>query len=439
MGGTRLSRRTIVPSGLCAARRRRRLRPAGPAALAILLVLAILATACGSGKRSATPTPVPSIATATHTPTASPSTTPTPLPPTPDPLGTPPTSASVIQTVLGQVLATSAGDLCPAALKQRWKVVCATGDVDGDGKADTAYLVPLQGVATANSYPAVVYVLRSGSQKLELLPVDTSADASMLGQALFAMADRTGDGHDEVVFLATGCTANSCSSQAHVESWDGTAWRDIGPALRSTANLDQISFSGSGASSVLTEHGGIINGPGAGPSRGVLRTFTFSDSRYRLATETYDPAVYLIQAIQDADALFDAGKFTRAIAAYQAAIANTGLKDWQQENGKGDGRTSLDSYALLRIAIATAASGADPSPAVDAVITDGQEPLFVNAAEAFRQGFRDKGTVHAGCVAVTDYLSITTADSDNPARLRAIFDYGYANLPVKTFRDICPL
>ena len=253
------------------------------------------------------------------------------------------------------------------------------------------------------------------------------------------MADRDGDGHDEVVFLATGCTANSCSSQAHVEAWDGTAWRDIGPAMGSTANLTEASFTGSGGASVLIEHGGLVTGPGAGPSRAVTRVYKYSDSRYRLTSETYDPATYLIQAIQDADALFDAGNFAGAISAYNAAIKNTTLLDWQKENNKGDGRASLDSYALLRIAIATAASGDDPGPAVDAVITDGEEPLFVNAAETFRQGFRDKGTLHAGCVAVTNYLSITTADSDNPARLRAIFDYGYANLPIKTFQDVCPL
>lgn len=390
--------------------------------------------ACGSGKKSPTPTVAPE-----HTSTPSPTATPTVVLPTPDPLSTPPSSAVVVQAVLSQVLADAPGELCPASLARQWQVLCVTGDVDGDGKTDAAYLVPLEGAPTGNSFPAVVFVFRSTLQKLELLPVDTSADASALGQSLFKMADRTGDGHDDVVFLATGCTANSCSSQVHIDAWDGTAWRDRGPALGSTANLESVSFAGDGASSVLTERGGIINGPGAGPSRGVTRTYTFSDGRYRLASEVYGPATYLFQAIQDADTLFNAGKFSEAIAAYQAAIANTSLKDWQQETGKGDGRSSLDSYALLRIAIATAATGDDPGPAVDAVITNGAEPLFVNAAEAFRQGFRDKGTVHAGCVSVTAYLSISNSTSDNPARLKAIFDYGYANLPAMTFQGVCPL
>ena len=405
--------------------------------LPCLLLAATLVVGCGSGKKS--PTPTVAAPTATHTATAAATATPTTIPPTPDALSSPPSSPAVVQAVLTQVLTGAAGNTCPDSLKQRWKVLCASGDVDGDGKPDAAYLVPLQGAVTASSFPGLVYVLRSTSLKLELLPVDTEADASALGQSFFGMADRDGDGHDEVIFLATGCTANSCSSQAHVESWDGTAWRDVGPAMGSTANLTAVAFTGSGGTSVLTEHGGVVTGPGAGPSRAVTRVYKYSDSRYRLTSETYDPATYLIQAIQDADALFDAGNFSGAIAAYRAAIKDTALRDWQQENDKGNGRAALDSYALLRIAIATAASGDDPGPAVDAVITDGGEPLFVNAAETFRQGFREKGTLHAGSVAVTNYLSITTPDSDNPARLRAIFDYGYANLPIKTFQDVCPL
>jgi len=149
--------------------------------------------------------------------------------------------------------------------------------------------------------------------------------------------------------------------------------------------------------------------------------------------------VYLYNAIQDADAKFDAGDFAGAVKLYRAAMADPKLKDWQKEAKNVDGRAGLESYALFRIAVATAASGADATEAIDTTILEAKDPLFRFAAERFRDGLLGRGTVTAGCAAATAYLSITNAAADNPAHLREVFDYGYANLPVVQPKDVCPL
>jgi hypothetical protein len=167
-------------------------------------------------------------------------------------------------------------------------------------------------------------------------------------------------------------------------------------------------------------------------------TYQLSAGRYRQVARVPDVPEYLYHAILDADALFDQAKFNDAVAGYRAALANSMLQDWRKETGKGDGRAELGGYALLRIAIGTAAANEDPTAAIDAAIQASREPLWVRAAEEFRRGFQDRSGVHAGCVAVTNYLTKVTPTADNAAYVKAMFDYGFAN-PGKTYREICPL
>ncbi len=93
------------------------------------------------------------------------------------------------------------------------------------------------------------------------------------------------------------------------------------------------------------------------------------------------------------------------------------------------------AYSLFRIAVATAARGQDPTKALDAVIRDGKLELFANVALAFRKGLQDQGSVNAGCLEVTQYLGTPGI----PEMIERMFDYGFANHPLKSYRDICPL
>ncbi len=405
MGGRRLPRKEALIAG------------------ALIAGLAVAAACQRGGAIVDRSTPAPP--SATPAPTAS---------PRPDPLGPAPDTADAAVHGLERLLAATPGDPCPDALERSWEAVCATGDFDGDGLPDTAYLVPLKAPMALAPNPAVVLVRRSRGSGIERFPTTGDADRSIIGRGLFGVADRTGDTTPELSFLSNECSARGCSSMVQVQHWDGTAWRDVGPRA-GVDNIDRATMEGKGAKTIITMHGGFITGPGAGPGRASTVTYEVESARFQQRSKVFDPPVYLYHAILDADAKFDSADWPAAIQAYLAAIDNNELKDWRQEANKGEGRTTLDAYALFRIAVATAASGEKPDKAIDAVILNAKEEIFVNAALAFRKGFQEKGGVHAGCVDATTYL----VDPANADYIADRFDYGYANQPRKSGRDMCPL
>lgn len=398
-------------------------------AFAAVLVIA----GCGSGSKagktatrvaSATEQPSP---TATHTATPS---------PTPDPLAVRPSNATDAQAGVEAELIADPTNACPPRLTTSWGVKCAVGDADGDGKPDTAFLVPLQAAVPAQEKPAAVLVLRSSTKQIaSLLEPGSTGDASVIGSAFFAYHPLP-SGSGAFAFLTSGCSNTGCISQAHLERWDGTAWRDTGPGDAGVTALESAAWDASGE---LVLKGGQFTAPGAGPTRAVTVTYAYDGTRYAEKSRIYAAPVYLFHAITDADAKFAAADWAGAIAAYQAAISNPTLKDWKAEQGQAPGDPTLDAYALFRIAIATAAEGNDPSVALDKVIVDAKDPIFAYAAQQFRIGWQQTASVHGGCVTATAYLGTSNASGDNPAYITQAFNYGYANQPVKTYRDICPL
>lgn len=315
---------------------------------------------------------------------------------------------------------------------------CAAGDVDGDGLPDPAWLIPLHSPAPRTPFPAVVLFRPSGSQKLEEFASDGSADVSILGAALFQVSDRDSEPGAEISYLVNTCTASICTSVVRVQSWDGTAWRDIGPADNGIPNIDRVQFEGEAALSRLLIHGGKLD-IAAGPTRAATYRYELSGGRYRLAATEYDPPEYLFHAVLDADALFAKARFEESIAAYDGLIGASDLRDWKAETGRGAGRPVLEGYALFRIAVATAALGRDPTEAIDRAIREGKEIVFSIAAQEFRKGYQEHGSVIAGCAAATTYLGTIGDGADTPAYIARLFDYGYANQPAKTYRDICRL
>lgn len=408
----------------------RKLPHAGTLA-ALLFLVALVAHACArAGSPSSTPSPA-----STATATASPSLMPTPTP-TPDPLGPPPRDLASARAAIDRLEA-SIG-VCAPLVAERWGVRCAAADIDGDLRPDTAVLFPLDQPAPVAPHPGVVFVnLTTAAGYLALSPPG-AADTSILGRAVFAIADRDGRPGPEVSFLENLCTATRCASLVRIYTWDGAAWRDIGPADQGIVALDRVAIEGEGASSTIVMHSQPTASAAAGPTRGGTYRYTLSAGRYALREARLDPPEYLFHAIVDADALFARGQWLEAIAAYEAAIANTALRDWREEVGRGPSRDALAAYALFRIAVAEAASGGDPNPALDRLIREGKEPVFVNAAEAFRKGYQERESPGGGCLEVTRYLATTGPGIDTPGYIQRLLDHGYAN-PQYTYRDICPL
>ena len=360
----------------------------------------------------------------THTPT--PATT-----PTPDPVGAPPRNAGEALRAVER-LAAAGGPVCRPALKTRWDADCLEADFDADGRPDSALLIP---VAEGHGLDrAAVVVVRRATGGLSVFPPDRDADASALGRGAFLTALRSGSGRATLQFVSRTCGAASCQAEVEVVEWDGTSWRGIGPSGLFDG-LDQIVWSGSGAASQLTIHS-LPAGPiAAGPMRGASLLFGLRDGRYRPLSSKQDAPVYLFHALLDADIIFDRGDFAAAVTAYTALLSDSPLRDWRAETGAPPGRPSLASYARFRVAVALAASGArepDVVRALDAAVLSAGTPVFAEAATAFRRGWQEGRSAHEGCIDTTVYLK------NAQDQLRAVFDYGYANV-TKNYLDICPL
>lgn len=403
-------------------------------ALVSVALIALIGCRPEGGRVEATPS-----ATIGVTPTAT-VPTPTMVPsPTPDPLARIPASAAEARNGLQSILG-PAGllDTCPPHLAHSWRASCASGDVDGDGLPDAAWLIPLRMPAAPGAAPAVVLFRPGQSEKFEEFAGGGLADASPAGEVIFGLADRDGLPGAELTYLSSNCSAAVCTSTVRVQTWDGAAWRDIGPGDDGLVALDAAAFEGAGRSSRLVVSGGKLD-IAAGPTRRTTRTYEYAAGRYRLVQTEHAPPEYLYHAVVDADALFAAGKFEQAITAYRGLIGDETLKDWKKESGQGEGRLALEGYARFRIAVATAAFGLDPTEAIDAAIRDGKEVVFSIAAQEFRKGFQEHGTVLAGCAAATRYLGTVSGTADTPAYIARLFNYGYANQPAKTYQDICRL
>lgn len=404
------------------------------AAAVLLLSAALVLPACpfgGSPEDEPTPTTAP-----TATETASPVPT-----PTPDRLATPPGSQFEARAWLEFALSSSNFDPpCPDSLKQRG-VGCAEGDADGDGKKELAYLVPVKLGTTQIPHPAVVFLRRGSTGALEAFAGDVTADASILGLASFSLVDRTGDRLGDLGYLENQCAAAGCRTRVVLQHWDATAWRDVGPGDTGTANVDKVTWTGAGGDSRLSIHGGKLPHEtpiDAGPSRAATTTYELSFGRYAASKSEPDAPEYLYHAIQDADQLFERD-LSLALPAYRAAVESTTLKDWPVRAGQEDRRPALRGYALFRIALGTALEGRDPTAALDEVIRESKEQLFVEVAEAFRRGFQEREGITGGCEAVNLFLNKKTPDADNPAYVADRFNYGYTNPPGSTWMvKICP-
>ncbi|MGE3076342.1 MAG: hypothetical protein AB7N24_10710 [Dehalococcoidia bacterium] len=385
-----------------------------------------------------TPTPVTGL-------TPAPSATPSPSPkPTPDRLATPPVSQADARDWLMAFLDSQVA--CSNEIRQHG-VGCAEGDVDGDGLPELGFIVPVSVPGSQLPHPSAVFVLRGKSQKLEEFAFDLTADSSLIGLSFFGLQDRNGDGDGDLAFLENRCGATACMTTAVILTWDGTAWRDIGPTGGALSNVDSASWLEE--DDAFTLHGGKLpsDAPSeAGPSRASTSLFRLGDSRYELASIERDPPEYLYQAILDADEVFERDK-QAAISAFEALLDQPDLKDWKARPGQKDRRPSLEGFALFRILLADAVLQRSPATitaAIDRLVLQsrepGFEPLFVNLAEVFRKNYNPTTGVIGACAAVNLYLSQPAENgADNRAYVEQLFDYGYANPPGRTWLEkICP-
>lgn len=413
--------------------------PAARGITPLLLVLFLaLAAACRGGEAEEQPTPAPTVAQSApaETPSPTPEVEPTVV------AFEPPLNAADARIRLEPLIA-GGRDACPEEVAETWQATCAFGDIDGDGETDIAVLFPLPKANPLPPNPGMVLVGRSSTGTADQFGQDGSVDASILGVSIFDVLDRDGREGLEVSYLRNTCTVSGCTSLVHVQRWDGTAWRDIGPGDDGVLNIETVAIEGQGEDTRIILRGGRSNVPAAGPTRIATHIYALENGRFSRESLELDPPEFLYHAVLEADAAFAAarnatGSWSDAIASYEAIIEDGELRDWKAENGQPAGRAALEGYALFRIAVATAASGEDPTPAIDRTILESAEQVFVTGAEEFRRGYQDGLGVSRACNQATAYFSTIRDGYDTPGYIAQLFDYGYEN-PRKTYLDLCPL
>ncbi len=407
------------------------------ALLAVVFATLAVGPACrgGSAAEESTATAQPSATAAAPSATATATAS-----PTPDPLArVPQTQPEALAWVQSALNAAEAGK-CPDAVVKAGGA-CSTGDATGDGIPEVAILLPVKPGSATAPHPSAVFIRASQTEKVVPFAEDLTADASALGLGFFALADRTGDGRPDLSYVQNICGATGCNSRAVVLAWDGTAWRDIGPG-DSVANIDEVTWTGAGGSSVLSIHGGKLPPaapPESGPTRASTTRYAFTGGRYTTRAVEKDPPEYLYQLVEDANDAFEAD-MAGSQAIYRKVIDGTALKDWKLKPEDADRRPALIGFALFRLALIDAALGRDPTAALDRVIRDSKEPLFVYLAEAFRNGYQVRGGVVGGCAEANLYLRTPQGAGTDPGSYVAqLFNYGYANPPgSKWIAKLCP-
>ena len=245
--------------------------------------------------------------------------------------------------------------------------------------------------------------------------------------------DINADGKSDLVWTDTTCGAAACFSTLFVESWDGTGYQTWIAGDPTIANAEYAfkDVSPEGRGDEILVHGGVIEGPDAGPQRAWTETYaSLNGAPYSLVGQTYDKSACLYHAIQDADMLLGAwgtGGFDPAIAAYQTAISDPALTAcWTVK----DEVSLLKDFARFRLVVGYVAGG--QSGKATATAAQIGQPALKGAGEAFLKSYKASGSIIQACRDTTAYAAA------NPTAWQFLADWGLAN-PTFAPEDLCPL
>lgn len=411
-----------------------------------ILALALLpATACGDGgdvqivALTRTPTPESTV-TGNGAPTPPPSEV--TVTPTPPPSGTVPDRPGDLLAgglPVSSYLAGGSADIagCLPGLVAAWELApvlgerCIFADIDGDGASEFAFAVV---ATTEGANPGDVWFFEGADEQFRLFSSARVLAGELLEDVVLeAAADLTGDRFPDLVVSARICSAGVCGGRLLIASAHTGTFRDLAPAGIDFTDLHSIRVedaSGDGLQDVVLRYE-YTPDPDAGPQRDSETVLNWAGLKF-FDTDHDDPPRYLLHAILDADAAFDADNYEEARAQYEAAAADTALVDWRVEAGEGSGRRELVPYALLRAGIA-ALRGGDSDGALGLFREASSRfaaSLHGQVAAIFQEGVERDLAPAVACSTSQDYLRLQAS------RYAEIWDYGYAN-PEHTIADLC--
>lgn len=407
--------------------------------LLIGLALAALAfVACGGGSSEPGPTTTPPPTTTSEVPVAVPER---------------PASYDEYWNVVAQYLS-DAGDSvltspCLGELLKAWEMpqpdpplepeqVCLVGNTDADADDEVAVLFTAEPAEEEGLFGllsnVVVFDKTPDGYDIAFQSRRPDEFPEVFPKAIVAAEDITGDGTGDLVYSESTCGAHTCTLHVRVFTGSGGPEYELltpGDGLiMETADLTLEDRDGDGAQEIVL-HGGTIGSVGAGPQRTRTDVYSWNGASYALTETVNDPSDLLYFAVRDADALFDAGEYLDAAAAYRAAIEDASL----QESGYHENeRAELGAYAQLRRALALLAGGGSSSEALGALAQarlDYAGTLNIGLIAAFQGAYDVSDNLQAGCVALREHIDA------NAAAFEEAWYYGYSN-PEWDATQVCP-
>jgi hypothetical protein len=357
--------------------------------------------------------------------------------------------------VIADYLSTVAADAGPcalAALYEAWRMpqvtaetACRSANTDDDPEDEVILVLTEEAAepsgALVTRFTIAVFDSVDGAYSVAFVldpPRDTApVEAGTPLSPLVDAGDLNNDGGGEFAFRTTACGANTCTDTVFIKKGGASGYADIAPAEGISLSTAEIRFedTDSDGSRELVMKGGTAGSAGAGPQRPVTQVWAWDGFAYVMRSSTPEPPEFLYHAVKDADALFDAGQYAPAEAAYLAAIGNPDLQIWMPDTAE---RAELEAYSLLRAAIATIAEGSTEAERAAARATGyldraatNQDLLHGSLAATFRAGYQAKLEINVGCAAVRDQLNARAAE------YAFFWDFGFANPPF-TPASVCP-
>jgi len=168
---------------------------------------------------------------------------------------------------------------------------------------------------------------------------------------------------------------------------------------------------------------------GPGPQRGLARVISWTGVRFA-ATDRPDPPAFLIHLLNDADAAFRAGDYSRARSLYERAATDTTLRDWKAEIGEFLARRELIPYSWFRAALAAQRQGDAAAARQLLARASAETGAMHGVAASFYLAAIDGGRPAQACGDAQRYLQ------QFAQAYQRFWDYGYAN-PERGIQALC--
>lgn len=245
--------------------------------------------------------------------------------------------------------------------------------------------------------------------------------------------DMNQDLRPDVLFTSQTCVNEECKYRTQLITWNPQEGRFIG-FIDSIVESQEIPTILDVDDDRVTEI--VVRQTSRGTAQtGPLRTgvtiYDWNGLNYTRSITQLDPPYFRIQVIQEADRSLMRLDVNQAIPAYEAALNDTGLRNWYNDDS-----TVLNSYTLYRLMTAYAFTENQRLLSIYQALTQNYPdpaaaPVYVTMGVTFWNALQVTNNLRSACLAVQDIIAA------RPEALGLVNRYGSSS-PSYTANDLCP-